>query len=114
MRPNLQAAALGAKGNEKKQPAKRWDKKDTEYRQNEDGSKSTHKMAYADEGKGGVAFPTVFPKDRAGTKSHDSNDWMELDGRAAIDTASARGEIYKFNKIKNAKNWAEGGYKKNQ
>jgi hypothetical protein len=114
MRPNLKAAALGAKGNEKKQPAKRWEKRDTEYRQNEDGSKSTHKMAYAEDDTGAVAFPTVFPKDRAGTKSHNPKDWMELDGRAAIDTASARGEIYKFNNAKNAKKWAEGGYKKNK
>lgn len=94
--------------------AKRWDKRDTMYRQNEDGTRSTHKMASGEEDGRGIAFPTVFPKDRAGTMSHDAKDWIELDGKAAIDTARARGELYEFKNPANAAKWAEGEYKKNK
>lgn len=98
---------------ELRQKAKRWDERSSLYRQNDDGTRSTHKMASGEMDGKGVAFPTVFPKDRSGTKSHDAKDWIELEGDAAIDTAKARGELYFFNKPENARKWAEGEYKKN-
>jgi hypothetical protein len=100
-------------GDELRKKAKRWDKRNEEYRQNEDGTRSTHRMGYATEDNSAIAYPTVFPKNRAGTKSHNPKDWMELDHKAAADTAYARGEIYKFKSEQNAKKWAEGEYKKN-
>jgi hypothetical protein len=100
-------------GDELRQKAKRWDKAKDEYRQNEDGTRSTHKMGYATEDNSAIAYPTVFPKDRAGTKSHNPKDWIELDHKAAADNAYARGEIYKFKSEQNAKKWSEGEYKKN-
>lgn len=119
MRPSIQAAVIAAKGKKSKkeemsQKAKRWDKSDTEYRDNPEGDRSTHKMAYAKTDKGGIAFPTVFPKDRSGTASHNPKDWIEPEGWAALDTAKARGEVYEFSKARRAKKWAEGGYKKNK
>ena len=114
MSPERKAAAIGEKAKRKQemsQKAKRYDNKD-EYRQNPDGSTSTHKMAYATIDKGAVAFPTVFPKERGGTKSHDPKDWIEPEGWAALDTAKARGEVYQFSKERRAKKWSEGGYKK--
>lgn len=94
------------------QKAKRWDKKD-EYRQNPDGSKSTHKMAWGSMDGKYVAFPTVYPKKREGTKSHNPKDWVETKGNESIDSAIARKELYTFKKKEDAKKWAEGGYKKN-
>ena len=98
---------------ELRQKAKRWDERKTSYRQNEDGTRSTHKMATATTDDGAIAYPTVYPKDRKGTSSHDPKDWIELEGKTAIDTAYARGEVYKFKKEENARKWAEGEYKKN-
>ena len=98
---------------ELRQKAQRWDKRGTEYRQNEDGTRSTHRMASSESDGGGIAYPTVYPKDRAGTKSHDPKDWIELEGKAAIDTAAARGELYRFKNASNAEKWAAGEYKKN-
>ena len=100
-------------GDELKQKAKRWDKREEEYRQNADGTRSTHKMGYATEDNSAIAYPTIFPKERGGTKSHDPKDWIELDHKTAADTAYARGEIYKFKSEEDAKKWAEGKYKKN-
>ena len=98
---------------ELRQKAKRWDKVKTEYRQNPDGTRSTHKMAYGTTDEGAIAYPTVFPKERGKTKSHDPKDWIELDYKDAQDTAKARGEIYYFKNPKNAEKWSEGEYKKN-
>lgn len=98
---------------ELRQKAKRWDAVKNEYRQNADGTRSSHKMGYATDDKGAFAYPTVFPKDRKGTKSHNPKDWMELDHKAAQDTAFARGEVYRFKNEKNAEKWATGEYKKN-
>lgn len=115
MRPNIKAAVAAAKSKkqEMSQKAKRWDKKDVEYRENEDGTTSTHKMAYAKTDNGGIAFPTVFPKKREGTVSHKKEDWIEPKGWAALDTAKARGEVYEFSNARRAKKWAQGKYKKN-
>ena len=107
-------SAKSDNNDELRQSAKRWDKRDTMYRQNEDGTRSTHRMASGESDGRGIAFPTVFPKDRAGTTSHDPKDWIELDGKAAMDTAAARGEMYFFKNPKNAEKWAEGEYKKNK
>ena len=98
---------------ELRQKAKRWDAVKGQYRQNEDGTRSSHKMEYAETDNGAIAYPTVFPKDRAGTSSHSSNDWLELKGKEAIDTAKARGEVYIFKNKDNAQKWAAGEYKKN-
>jgi YHS domain-containing protein len=98
---------------ELRQKAKRWDNVKTDYRQNEDGTRSSHKMAYATVDDGAIAYPTVFPKDPKGTKSHDPKDWIELDHKAAQDTAKSRGEVYFFKNEDNAKKWSEGEYKKN-
>jgi hypothetical protein len=98
---------------ELRQKAKRWEMVKEQYRQNADGTRSSHKMAYAETDGGAVAFPTVFPKERIGTKSHDAKDWIELKGREAMDTAKLRGEVYFFKNKDNARKWAEGEYKKN-
>jgi hypothetical protein len=103
----------GPQQDELRQKAKRWDVVKNEYRQNADGTRSSHKMAYATTDDGAIAYPTVFPKDRKGTKSHDPKDWLELKGREAEDTAYARGEVYKFKSVDNARKWSEGEYKKN-
>lgn len=101
------------KQDELRQKAKRWDAVQGQYRQNADGTKSSHKMAFGETDNGAIAFPTVYPKDRAGTTSHDAKDWIELKGKEAIDTAKARGEVYIFKNKDNARKWAEGEYKKN-
>lgn len=98
---------------ELRQKAKRWEKVKTEYRQNPDGTRSSHRMAWGTSDKGAIAFPTVYPKERAGTSSHDPKDWIELKGKEALDTAKARGEVYHFKNPKNAAKWSEGEYKKN-
>jgi hypothetical protein len=101
------------KEDELRQKAKRWDNVKTQYRQNDDGTRSSHIMSSGTEDDYGIAFPTLFPKDRQGTNSHDKKDWMELEYNVARDTARARGELYKFKDPSNAKKWAKGEYKKN-
>lgn len=91
---------------------KRW--ANGEYRQNPDGSTSTHKMASFEADGKHYAAPTVYPKDRKGTKSHLSKDWYEAPskGFAFADTAQARGELYgPFKTGKIAKDFAANGYK---
>ena len=70
-------------GDELRQKAKRWDNVKNEYRQNSDGTRSSHKMAWAETDGGAIAFPTLYPKERSGTTSHDSKDWIELKGKEA-------------------------------
>jgi hypothetical protein len=98
---------------ELRQKAKRWDAVKGQYRQNFDGTRSSHRMEWASTDNGAIAYPTVYPKERAGTSSHDAKDWIELKGREAIDTAKARGEVYRFKNKENAQKWAAGEYKKN-
>ena len=101
---------------ELRQKAKRWDKAKEEYRQNADGTRSTHRMAEGSSDNSIIAFPTVFPKDRAGTKSHDPKDWIEFDKKnfkTNLDTAYARGEVYRFKDKNNSAKLAAGEYKKN-
>ena len=100
---------------ELRQKAKRWDERKTVYRQNEDGTRSTHRMESGETDGKYYAHPTIFPKDPKNTKSHDPKDWLDLgdNPNAAFDTARARGELYIFKKDENARKWAEGEYKKN-
>ena len=100
-------------GDELRQKAKRWDNVKNEYRQNSDGTRSSHKMAWAKTDEGAIAFPTLYPKERSGTTSHDPKYWIELKGREAMDTAKARGEVYYFKNPNNAEKWSAGEYKKN-
>lgn len=91
---------------------KRW--ANGEYRKNPDGSTSTHKMASFEADGKYFAAPTVYPKDRKGTKSHSAKDWYEAPekGFAFADTAQARGELYgPFRTEKIAKDFAANGYK---
>jgi hypothetical protein len=119
MDAKVKAAALGEEPKKKSrkeemgQKAKRWDEKETMYRQNEDGSTSTHKMASANVDGKSVAFPTVFPKDEKGTASHRPEDWIEPEGWSAYDEAKKRGEVYEFKNDRRANRWAKGKYKKN-
>lgn len=99
---------------ELRQKAKRWEKVNTQYRQNDDGTRSSHKMAWGTTDNGAIAYPTVYPKERVGTSSHDKKDWIELNGKEALDTAKARGEVYVFKNKDNARKWSEGEYKKNR
>lgn len=91
---------------------KRWANGD--YRQNEDGSTSTHLMTSFESGGKHYAAPTIYPRDRKGTKSHDPKDWWEAPkkGFAFADTAQARGEMYgPFQTQKIADKFAANGYK---
>ena len=92
---------------------KRW--ANGEYRNNADGTTSTHKMAsFGTDKEGFYAAPTVYPKDRKGTKSHASKDWYEAPskGFAFADTAQARGELYgPFKTQKIADDFSANGYK---
>lgn len=91
---------------------KRW--ADGQYRNNPDGSTSTHKMASFESDGKYYAAPTVYPKSRKGTKSHNPKDWYEAPskGFAFADTAEARGEMYgPFKTEKIAKDFASNGYK---
>lgn len=91
---------------------KRW--ADGQYRNNPDGSTSTHKMASFESDGKYFAAPTVYPKSRKGTKSHNPKDWYEAPskGFAFADTAEARGEMYgPFKTEKIAKDFAANGYK---
>ena len=94
---------------------KRWN--NGEYRQNNDNTTSTHKMAsYEEDGKN-YAAPTVYPKDRKGTSSHNPKDWYESPPKsfAFADTAVARGERYgPFKTAEEAKKFAANGYKSNK
>jgi hypothetical protein len=100
-------------GDELRQKAKRWDAVKGQYRQNSDGTRSSHRMAWGTTDNGAIAYPTVYPKERTGTTSHEAKDWIELKGKEALDTAKARGEVYHFRDKENARKWAEGEYKKN-
>lgn len=92
---------------------KRW--ADGQYRNNPDGSTSTHKMASFESDGKYYAAPTVYPKSRKGTKSNNPKDWYEAPSKGFVfaDTAQARGEMYgPFKTEKIAKDFSAGGYKK--
>lgn len=73
---------------------------------------STVKMASAEVDGKFIAYPTLFPKDPAGTTSTNPNDWMELDfGIEAQDEAFKRGEVFEFDTDEKAKAFAAGAWK---
>jgi hypothetical protein len=91
---------------------KRW--ADGNYRQNPDGSTSTHIMTDFEADGKHYAAPTLYPKDRKGTKSRNPKDWYQAPekGFAFADTAQARGELYgPFQTQKIAHDFAANGYK---
>jgi hypothetical protein len=91
---------------------KRW--ANGEYRQNPNGTTSTHLMSSFESDGKHYAAPTVYPRDRKGTKSIDPKDWWEAPskGFAFADTAEARGELYgPFKNQQIAKKFASNGYK---
>lgn len=73
--------------------------------QNEDGSESTHRMAYGETDGRYVAYPTIVqPKG--------SKELMPLDDREAFEYAMKNREFRSFKTEDEAKAYAEGGYKK--
>lgn len=70
---------------------------------NEDGSKSTHKMASAEVDGKQIAYPTIVNK---------NGKLQELNPDEAIDYALKTGEYKEFKTDKEAQQYAEGGYKK--
>lgn len=72
---------------------------------NEDGSVSTHRMAYGETDGRYVAYPTIIQPPK-------TNQLVELGDREAFEYAMGSGEFRSFKTEKEAKNYAEGGYKK--
>lgn len=74
--------------------------------QNQDGSESTHRMAYGEtEGKY-VAYPTIVQSGK------DPKQLTQLNDREAFEYAMRNREFRSFNTEEEAKQYAEGGYKK--
>ena len=72
---------------------------------NEDGSESTHRMAYGEVDGRYVAYPTIVqPKQ--------SKELVQLGDRDAFEYAMRSGEFRSFGTEKEAQSYAEGGYKK--
>lgn len=72
---------------------------------NEDGSVSTHRMAYGEVDGRYVAYPTIVQPKK-------SNQLVELKDRDAFEYAMNSGEFRSFKTEDEAKSYAEGGYKK--
>ena len=73
---------------------------------------STVKMASAEVDGKFIAYPTLFPKDPAGTTSTNADDWMELDfGMEAQNEAFKRGEVFYFDTEEEARAFGEGAWK---
>ncbi len=74
--------------------------------QNEDGTISSHKMAFAETGEGNnkkyVVYPTIIERE---------GELVELDGQTAMQYASESGEFITFTDPDYAAEFAEGGYK---
>lgn len=75
--------------------------------QNEDGTVSSHRMAYGEVDGKYVAYPTLFQD------PENENEWYEMEGGSfdALEEAKSRGEIYEFDKEEDAKEFAEGSWK---
>lgn len=72
---------------------------------NEDGSVSTHRMAYSETDGRYLAYPTIVqPKG--------SKELVELGDREAFEYAMKNKEFRSFKTEKEAKTYASGGYKK--
>ena len=67
---------------------------------------STVLMASADN----FAYPTLFPKD-PNNVTENPEDWIQLEGEAAIEEARKRGEIFEFASEKEADAFAKGAWK---
>lgn len=76
------------------------------FRDNGDGTKSTHKMAYAESDGKYYAYPTLFQDDQG--------QWYEVsdDNFEALEEARRKGEIFEFDKEKDARKFAGGSWKK--
>ncbi|QHJ82504.1 MAG: hypothetical protein [Bacteriophage sp.] len=72
---------------------------------NEDGSVSTHRMAYGETDGKYVAYPTIIQPKK-------TNQLVELGDREAFEYAMNSGEYRSFKTEDEAKTYAEGGYKK--
>ena len=75
-------------------------------RKNEDGTYSTHKMAYSSSDGKYQVYPTLFQNDK--------KEWVELsddDNWAAYAEAKKRKEIYEFDDENKAKEFAAGSWK---
>lgn len=73
---------------------------------------STVKMASAEVDGKFIAYPTLFPKDPAGTTSTNADDWVELDfGIEAQNEAFKRGEVFYFDTEEEARAFGEGAWK---
>jgi hypothetical protein len=73
---------------------------------------STVKMASAEVDGKFIAYPTLFPKDPAGTTSTNPDDWMELDfGIEAQNEAFKRGEVFYFDTEEEARDFGAGAWK---
>ncbi|AUV61841.1 hypothetical protein HWB52_gp26 [Pseudomonas phage Littlefix] len=72
---------------------------------NDDGSVSTHRMAYGETDGRYVAYPTIVQPKKA-------NELVELGDRDAFEYAMKSGEYRSFKTEDEAKAYAEGGYKK--
>jgi hypothetical protein len=73
------------------------------YIQNDDGSISTHKMAWSKVDNRYVAYPTIVQQHRGKLEQLNDDD--------AFDYAMRTGEFKDFKKRKDAKYYSEGGYK---
>lgn len=72
---------------------------------NDDGSESTHRMAYGEVDGRYVAYPTIVQPRKA-------KELVQLGDRDAFEYAMRSGEFRSFATEKEAQSYAEGGYKK--
>jgi len=84
----------------------------TGARDNGDGTESTVLMTYAEVDGKYVAYPTLFPKNpNLRYYGSGSDEWLELDGDAALDEAEKRDELTWFENEEEAAAFAEGSWK---
>jgi hypothetical protein len=76
------------------------------FRQNEDGSVSTHLMTYTEAGGKFYAYPTLFQENGEWFEKNDENNWE------AFEEAKKRGEIFEFENEEDAALFSEGSWKK--
>ena len=82
-------------------------------RKNEDGGRSTVKMADMEVDGKFVAVPTLFPKD-PNNYGPNPEDWVEFgeeDAMGAYDMALERGEVFEFDTPEEAREFAKGSWK---
>lgn len=72
---------------------------------NDDGSISTHRMAYGETDGRYVAYPTIIQPKK-------TNQLVQLNDREAFEYAMNSGEFRSFKTEEEAKSYSEGGYKK--